>query len=68
MKSEQSTVPDDWDDVLEACRPHLAALLDTQRDPTARPVYADDPALHTAGRNPAQRRWWTGRRVHARAR
>ncbi|MBT3074563.1 MULTISPECIES: aminotransferase class V-fold PLP-dependent enzyme [Streptomyces] len=54
MKNEQSTAPDDWDDVLEACRPHLATLLDTQRDPTARPVYSDDPALHTASRDPAQ--------------
>lgn len=33
----------DWDQLLAAVRPHLATLIDTQRDPWRRPVTSDRP-------------------------
>ncbi|MEK8170340.1 pyridoxal-dependent decarboxylase [Streptomyces sp. M19] len=38
--------------MLTACEPHLATLLDTQREPLARPVFTDDTAAHDESGRP----------------
>jgi aromatic-L-amino-acid decarboxylase len=39
----------DWDDLVDAVRPHLDALLDTQRAPWARPVTSDTKEFSERG-------------------
>ncbi|MGW3290518.1 pyridoxal phosphate-dependent decarboxylase family protein [Streptomyces sp. NPDC001002] len=40
----------DWDRLIDAVRPHLDTLLDTQRTPWTRPVTSDDEAFYERSR------------------
>ncbi|MDQ2587972.1 pyridoxal phosphate-dependent decarboxylase family protein [Saccharothrix yanglingensis] len=42
----------DWDDLIDAVRPYLDTLIDTQRTPSTRPVFTDDEAFHESSQAP----------------
>ncbi|ANN15920.1 hypothetical protein SD37_09875 [Amycolatopsis orientalis] len=42
----------DWENLIEAVRPYLSTLVDTQRTPNARPVLTDDDSFYESSRVP----------------
>ncbi len=52
MSDDKGRQPTDWDALVRATAPHLATLLDTQREPRTRPVTSDDEAFFTGSRQP----------------
>ncbi|MFE5565696.1 pyridoxal phosphate-dependent decarboxylase family protein [Amycolatopsis japonica] len=44
--------PTGWDDLIEAVRPYLDTLIDTQRKPSTRPVLTDDKTFYESSLAP----------------